>query len=130
MDRLDAMALFVSAVEERSLAAAARRHGRSPAAVTRAVALLERHAGEMLLLRSTRKLSLTAAGDRNLAIWRDVLARLQGTEPEGSAGSLKGDIVLTAPELFGRLKLLPPLESFMRDHPQVAAPRPHGQSYR
>lgn len=65
MDRLDAMSLFVAAVDGGSLAAAARRHGRSPASVTRAVAMLELSAGEALLLRSTRKLSLTAAGVRS-----------------------------------------------------------------
>lgn len=121
MDRLDAMALFVAAVEEGSLAAAARRHGRSPAAVTRAVALLEHYTGKTLLLRSTRRLSLTAAGDRHLAIWRDVLLKLGEAEPEGSGAPLQGGIVLTAPELFGRLKVMPLVETFIRDHPLVAA---------
>ncbi len=115
------MVLFVAAVEEGSLAAAAKRHGRSPAAVTRAVALLERYAGETLLLRSTRKLSLTAAGDRHLAIWRDVLTKLLEIEPESAAGPLHGNIVLTAPELFGRLKVMPLVEAFLRLNEQVAA---------
>ena len=121
MDRLDAMTLFVTAVEEGSLAAAARRHGRSPAAVTRAVALLERDAGESLLLRSTRKLSLTAAGDRHLSVWREVLTKLRDIEPEDSAALLGGSIALTAPELFGRLKVMPLLEAFLADHPRIAA---------
>lgn len=121
MDRLDAMTLFVTAVEEGSLAAAARDHGRSPAAVTRAIALLERHAGESLLLRSTRKLSLTAAGDRHLSVWREVLAKLREIEPEHGVSSLSGSIVLTAPELFGRLKVMPLLEAFLADHPRIAA---------
>ncbi len=121
MDRLDAMTLFVTAVEEGSLAAAARRHGRSPAAVTRAIALLERHAGESLLLRSTRKLSLTTAGDQHLSIWREVLAKLREIEPEDGAAPLGGSIVLTAPELFGRLKVMPVLETFLADHPRIAA---------
>jgi DNA-binding transcriptional LysR family regulator len=121
MDRLDAMALFVAAVEEGSLAAGARRHGRSAAAVTRAVALLERYAGETLLLRSTRKLSLTAAGDRHLAIWREVLAKLREAMPAGAGGQLQGTIVLTAPELFGRLKVMPLVETFLAQHEQVAA---------
>jgi len=121
MDRLDAMMLFVTAVEDGSLAAAAKRHGRSPAAATRAVTLLERYAGETLMLRSTRKLSLTAAGERHLAIWRDVLARLREIEPEAAEDPLQGGIVLTAPELFGRLQVMPLLEVFLRDHPQVSA---------
>lgn len=121
MDRLDAMNLFVAAVEEGSLAAAARRHGRSPAAVTRAVALLERYTGETLLLRSTRKLSLTAAGDRHIAIWRDVLTKLREIAPANAGAPLQGGIVLTAPELFGRLKVMPLLETFLQCHPKVAA---------
>lgn len=121
MDRLEAMLLFVAAVEEGSLAGAARRHGRSPAAVTRAVTLLEHNAGETLLLRSTRKLSLTAAGERHLAIWRDVLTKLRELAPDEATQSLQGEMVLTAPELFGRLRVMPVLESFLRSHPKVAA---------
>lgn len=120
MDRLDAMTLVVTAVDEGSLAAAARRHGRSPATVTRAVKLLEGFAGETLLLRSTRRLRLTAAGDRHVAVWRDVLTQLGELEPAASAGRLQGSIVLTAPELFGRLKVMPVLEPFLRLQPLVA----------
>lgn len=120
MDRLEAMALFVAAVEEGSLAAAARRHGRSPAAATRAVALLEHRAGEPLLLRSPRALSLTAAGEHHLAIWREVLSRLGETEPDRRSGTLHGRINLTAPELFGQLKVLPLVEAFLAEHPAVA----------
>jgi len=121
MDRLDAMLLFVAAVDEGSLAAAARKNGRSPAAVTRAIALLERLAGETLLLRSTRRLSLTAAGDRHVAVWRDILLKLREVEPEKAAGPLRGDIAITAPELFGRLKVMPILEAFLEAHPHITA---------
>lgn len=121
MDRLDAIALLVTAVEEGSLAAAGRRHGRSPATVTRAVTLLEEFAGETLLLRTTRRLSLTPAGDRHLAVWRDVLDRLGDMEPARPTGLLSGTIVLTAPELFGRLKVMPVLEHFLGRHPLVSA---------
>lgn len=121
MDRLDAMALFSAAVDEGSLAAAGRRHGRSPATVTRAIALLEAFASETLLLRSTRRLWLTSAGERHLTTWRGILDLLEETRPTSSAGSLRGGIVLTAPELFGRLKVMPVLEPFLRQHTQVAA---------
>ncbi len=121
MDRLEAMALFVTAVDEGSLAAAARHHGRSPATLTRAVTLLENNAGETLLLRSTRRLSLTPAGERHVATWRDVLTQLGAIAPSGAAGQLRGSIALTAPELFGRLKLMPVLEPFLRAHPLVSA---------
>ena len=120
MDRLDAMTLFVAAVDEGSLAAAARRHGRSPAAVTRAVALLEHFAGTTLLLRSTRQLSLTPAGARHLATWREVLMKLDEMAAEETGAPLRGDVVLTAPELFGRLKVMPAVETFLKKHPHVS----------
>ncbi|WP_458095185.1 LysR family transcriptional regulator [Roseomonas sp. WA12] len=121
MDRLDAMAMAVAAVDEGSLAAAARRFGRSAASATRAIALLEETAGETLLLRSTRGLRPTDAGERHLAVWRDVLARLDEVRPERRTGAVGGTLVLTAPELFGRLKVVPLLESFLKKHPRVQA---------
>lgn len=115
------MELFLAAIDAGSLAAAARRFGRSPAAVTRAVALLEEEAGETLLLRSTRMLRLTPAGDRHATIWREVLAKLKELAAGDAGNTLQGEIVLTAPELFGRAKVMPLVESFLRDHPQISA---------
>ncbi|MBY8829846.1 LysR family transcriptional regulator [Hephaestia mangrovi] len=115
------MTLFAAAVEHGSLAAAARRHGRSPAAITRAVAMLERYAGETLLLRSTRKLSLTPAGERHLGVWREVLARLEEAGPPHPEAPIKGSIVVTAPELFGRLEVMPMMEDFLGLYPDVSA---------
>lgn len=57
MDRLDAMKVFVLAVDEGSLAAAGRELGRSPAAVSRAIAFLEERVGVELLHRTTRRSS-------------------------------------------------------------------------
>ncbi|MDR3463469.1 MAG: LysR family transcriptional regulator [Beijerinckiaceae bacterium] len=121
MDRFDAMSLFVAAVDEGSLAAAARRYGRSAAAATRAVALLEALAGEALLLRSTRRLTLTATGHQQIAIFRDVLAKLGALDPGASAGAIGGSLTITAPELFGRLKVMPIIETFLTRHPAVSA---------
>lgn len=120
MDRLEAMTLFVAAVDGGSLAAAARRHGRSAAAVTRAIAGLERAAGEPLLLRSTRRLGLTPAGERHLATWRDVLARLADLEPAAPGAPLHGTVRLTAPELFGRRYVMPAIERFAAAHPHLS----------
>src|SRR5690606_1201734 len=101
------------------LAAAARRHGRSPATVSRALALLEHFAGTTLLLRSTRRLSLTPAGERHVATWREVLLKLGEVEPEKLGAPLRGSIVWTAPELFGRLKVMPVVATFLQAHPKV-----------
>ena len=121
MDRLEAMEMAVAAIDEGSLAAAARRCGRSAAAATRAIALLEEAAGETLLLRSTRGLRLTDAGERHAAVWRDVLARLAELRSEQATNVIGGTLVLTAPELFGRLKVVPVLETFLARHPEVQA---------
>lgn len=121
MDRLDAMAIFLAVVDQGSLAAAARALGRSPATVTRAIAMLEGRLGERLLHRNARTLRLTAGGERQAAIWRSVLAELAQAERNPEAGRLEGTIGITAPELFGRLKVMPVLEAFLAGHPAVRA---------
>lgn len=122
MDRLDAMAVFVTVVEAGSLAAAARRLGHSPATVTRAVAMLEAGLGERLLHRSTRSLRLTERGERQVMVYRSVLAELAEADEAGSATTrITGRIVLTAPELFGQKVLMPILERFLDTHPEVSA---------
>jgi DNA-binding transcriptional LysR family regulator len=76
MDRLDAMKVFVAALDEGSLAGAGRRLGRSPAAVSRAIAFLEQHVGAELLHRTTRSIKLSEAGERYAAACRRVLVDL------------------------------------------------------
>lgn len=120
MDRLDAMAIFVTVVDQRSLAAAARALGKSPATVTRAIALLESRLGERLLHRSARTLKLTDSGERQLAVFRNVLAELEEAQkPADDESRMEGVLTITAPELFGRLKLMPIVESFVAAHPEV-----------
>lgn len=120
MDRLDAMALFVAVIDEGSFAAAARKHGQSPASVTRAVATLEERLGDRLMHRSTRSLRLTESGERHLAAYRTILAELAEADGLGREPSrIEGRISLTAPELFGRMKLLPVVEDFLASHPDV-----------
>ena len=63
MDRIDAMRVFVTALDEGSLAGAARRLNRSPAAVSRAIVLLEDRVGVPLLHRTTRSIALSEAGE-------------------------------------------------------------------
>src|SRR5215470_9396949 len=66
MDRLDALTIFVAVAEQGSFVGAARRLGRSPAAVTRAVAALEDRLGVRLFNRTTRAVALTDEGGRHL----------------------------------------------------------------
>lgn len=121
IDRLDAMRVLVTALDEGSLAAAARRLGRSPAAVTRAVAFLEGHVGAMLLHRTTRRLRLTEAGERYASVCQRVLAELQEAEVSaaGEVAAPRGVLTVTAPVMFGTHVLRPVVGAFLRSHPSV-----------
>jgi DNA-binding transcriptional LysR family regulator len=68
---------FVRSAETGGFSAAARRLTLTPAAVSRSLAMLERNLGVRLFQRSTRKLTLTEAGERFLHAIRDDLERLQ-----------------------------------------------------
>ena len=76
MDRIDAMK-FIAALDEGSLAGASRKTGRSPAAVSRAVAYLEAHIGVPLLHRTTRSIRLSEAGERYATACRKLLLDLE-----------------------------------------------------
>jgi DNA-binding transcriptional LysR family regulator len=120
MDRLDAMQMFVATVDEGSLAAAARKLALSPAKVTRAIQMLEERSGERLIHRNARRLRLTDAGERRLSVYRTVLAELDDVET-GADETIDGLIGVTAPELFGRLHVMPVIETFLAAHPAVRA---------
>ena len=121
LDRIDAWTTFAAVAEARSFAAAARRLGRSPAAVTRAVAALEERVGARLLNRTTRSVALTGAGARALEVARRALAGFE--ELEGVAAieqqEPRGRLGVTAPIVFGRLHVLPVVQAFLREHPDA-----------
>jgi DNA-binding transcriptional LysR family regulator len=123
MDRIDAMKVFVSAVDEGSLAGAGRRLRRSPAAVSRAIAFLEAHVGAELLHRTTRSLKLSEAGARYVAACRRVLVELE--EADIVAGSERsaprGTLTLTAPVITGEDILRSVLDAFMNEYQAVTA---------
>src|SRR6516164_5793114 len=77
METLANLESFVRSAEAKGFSAAARRLTLSPAAVSRNVATLERNLGVRLFQRSTRKLTLTEAGERFLYAIRDNLEELQ-----------------------------------------------------
>jgi DNA-binding transcriptional LysR family regulator len=121
MDLLEAVKTFVAVAEHESFAEAARRLNRSPAAVTRAVAMLEGDGNVRLFNRTTRSVSLTDAGQRYLDVARRLLAAHAELD-EFSAGEqteLRGALSLTAPTVFGRLHVLPLVASFLDAHPNV-----------
>src|SRR6478609_7510391 len=123
MDRLDAMKVFVLAVDEGSLAAAGRKLGRSPAAVSRAIAFLEERVGAELLHRTTRSIKLSEAGERYAIACRRILTDLEEAEiaAAGERSAPRGALTLTAPVHAGEIVLRPILDSFMEAYPAVSA---------
>ena len=123
MDRLEAWTIFAAVGERGGFAKAARQLGRSPAAVTRAVAALEERLGLRLFNRTTRSVALTDDGLRYLERCRHVLGEVAALEAAASAARQEpqGSMALTAPVIFGSLHVLPILERFLADHPAVDA---------
>lgn len=121
MDRLDAMQAFVAVVDAGGFAAASRRLGLSPPAVTRAIAALEARVGARLLHRTTRSVRLTDAGRRYVADARRILAELADAEAEaaGSHRELRGSLAVTASALFGRRHVTPLLLELAARHPRL-----------
>ena len=121
MDRLDAMSLFVATVEAGSLSAVARRAGVPLATVSRKLSELEKHLGTRLLNRSTRRLTLTDAGQSYLIACRRILDEVNEAErtAAGEYSSPTGELVITAPVVFGRLHVLPVITDFLALYPQV-----------
>jgi DNA-binding transcriptional LysR family regulator len=123
MDRIDAMKVFVTALDEGSLAGASRRLKRSPTAVSRAIAFLEAHVGVELLHRTTRSIKLSEAGERYAAACRRVLTDLEEADllAGGERSAPRGMLTLSAPPISGEEILRPILDGFLDAYPLVAA---------
>jgi len=121
MDRLTGLSVFVTAVEQGSLAAAARRLGMTPAMAGKHIASMEASLGVRLLYRTTRKLHLTAVGEDYLQRARQILDALD--EADGTARELqtepRGILRIAAPTTFGTLHLGPPIADFLKSYPSV-----------
>ena len=119
MDRLEELAFFVAVVEAGSLAAAARRMNRSPAAATRALAGLEERVGARLVARTTRRLAPTPAG---LALAEQARGLVTGYESAISGaeeGAVRGLVRITAPVQFGRRHVAPVVSAFLDAFPET-----------
>ncbi|MCI0467613.1 MAG: LysR family transcriptional regulator [Beijerinckiaceae bacterium] len=121
MDRIDSMAIFVAAAELGSLSAVARRLGMPLATVSRKVSDLEAHLKARLLSRSGRRLVLTGPGHSYLAACKRILEDVNEAEraASGEYSAPKGELIITAPIVFGRLHLLPVAAEFLKSFPQI-----------
>lgn len=122
MDRIDAMNVFVTAIDEGSLAGAARRLNRSPTAVSRALGFLESHVGVELLHRTTRTLKLSEAGERYAAACRRVLTDLEEADmlAGGERSAPRGVLTISAPPIVSEEVLRPIVDHFLDLYPDVS----------
>ncbi|HZP10059.1 LysR family transcriptional regulator [Methyloceanibacter sp.] len=123
MDRLTAIRVFVAVADAGSLSAAGRRLGMPLSTVSRHLKALEDELEIRLITRTTRRLTLTAAGRAYAATCRQVLEQLDDATRNlaGEHAEPRGELALTAPALFGRLYVLPVVTAFLAANRQVSA---------
>jgi DNA-binding transcriptional LysR family regulator len=121
VDRLEAMSVLVAVAESGSFSAASRNLGAPLPTVSRKVAELEAHLNARLLTRTTRRLTLTGAGEAYVAACKRILEQVAEAEraASGEYAAPRGDLVVTAPIVFGRLHVLPPVNEFLGAYPEI-----------
>jgi DNA-binding transcriptional LysR family regulator len=121
MDKLKQLESFVSVATRGSLTAAAKAEGVAPAIMGRRLDALEERLGVKLLVRTTRRISLTHEGSAFLEDCHRVLADLANAEASVSAGGVKasGHLRITAPAGFGRRHVAPLVPKFREQHAEV-----------
>jgi DNA-binding transcriptional LysR family regulator len=122
MDRLKQIESFVGVATKGSLTAAALAEGVAPAVIGRRIDALEERLGVKLLVRTTRRITLTHEGSAFLEDCQRVLADLSNAEASVSAGGVKasGYLRITAPAGFGRRHVAPLVPRFLAQHPEVS----------
>lgn len=116
------MTVFLAVADAGSFSRGARRLEMSAPTVTRSVAALERRLGALLLVRTTRSLRLTEAGQRYAADCRRILEDVERAD-DAAAGAMavpRGALAITAPALFGELHVMPAVLGYLRAHRQVS----------
>lgn len=121
MDRLKQLESFASVATRGSLTAAAKAEGVAPAIMGRRLDALEQRLGVKLLVRTTRRITLTHEGSAFLEDCQRLLVELANAEAGVSAGCIKasGHLRVTAPAGFGRRHVAPLVPSFHALHPEV-----------
>jgi len=122
VDRLKQIESFASVAARGSLTAAAQAEGVAPAVIGRRIDALEGRLGVKLLVRTTRRITLTHEGSAYLEDCQRLLADIASAEASVSAGGVKasGHLRVTAPAGFGRRHVAPLVPSFIAQHPEVS----------
>jgi len=121
MDRFESMSALLAAVEAGSLSAASRKLGMPLATISRKVSDLEAHLGTRLVNRTSRRLTLTDAGQSYVAACKRILDDLDEAEraAAGEYRAPRGDLTISAPIVFGRLHVLPIATQFLAIYPDI-----------
>ena len=122
MDKLKQIESFVAVAVKGSLTAAAHVEGVAPAVIGRRIDALEERLGVKLLVRTTRRITLTHEGSAFLEDCQRILSEVANAEASVSAGGVKasGHLRLTAPAGFGRRHVAPLVPRFMAVQPDVS----------
>ena len=121
MNRLDAMNLFVRVADLGSFAAVANQLGVARSVVTRQIAALEEHLCVKLMVRTTRKLTLTSAGAAYLEKCRIIIDLVESAEIDAMEARLtpRGNLRLNLPLSFGLKRIAPLLPAFQKAYPEI-----------
>lgn len=121
MDKLKQLETFVAVASRGSLTAAARQENVAPAIIGRRIDALEARLGVKLMVRTTRRITLTHEGSAFLEDCQRLLTDLSNAEASVSAGGVKasGHVRITAPAGFGRRHVAPLVPRFRELHPEV-----------
>lgn len=123
MDQFKQISAFVGVASRGSMSATARAEGVTPAIIGRRLDALEERLGVKLLLRTTRRISLTFEGAAFLEDCQRILRELADAEGAVSLGGIRpgGHLKISAPAGFGRRHVAPLLARFIEDNPAVTA---------
>jgi len=117
-DRLQELQVFVRAAESGSFSRAARELSLSQPSVSRIIGELEARLGVKLLLRTTRRITVTDAGALFLDRAREILAEIEDAEDAARGrDSLRGTIRMAIPIIYGTREIIPLLPKFLGMHP-------------
>lgn len=113
--------LLVAIADGGSFTAAGARLGLTPSAVSKAVTRVEARLGVRLLQRTTRRVAFTDAGEAYVARGRQLIADFEGLERETSArdDTVRGTLRVSAPMVYGSMKVAPLLAALARKHPAL-----------
>lgn len=122
MDRFEAMSVLLSVVDAGSLSAASRRLRIPLTTVSRNVSELEARLKTRLLNRTSRRIELTEAGLAFVAACRRIVEEVGEAEraASGEYSAPTGELVISAPIVFGRLHVLPVVAEFLKAYPDIS----------